>query len=225
MNDSSPSSYTGLGSKHMGALRKGGRNWLIFKVKKEEIKVQLLSRLHKACRKLPPLTRLTLLCWLLNFYLFTLFIPTFHFSRPLQETWQGEMGISRRIEAELNHRLQKPVRWLARPQCNLSSHRDPRTIKPVCAVCKRSFLWRCVRAQISQWGHPALFSMSLSAKRGLPRAAKVPSIRKNARFLSHFPSFPSLTCSLTSLECLCLSYWDTIQHLLSAGCFCGTKQD
>lgn len=90
-----------------------GKNRLIFKVKKQEIQVQLPSRLHKACRKLPRFTRVTLLCSLLNFNFFTLLFPHFILAGYCRRHCNEEMGISSRIEAEHNHRLQKPVRRLA----------------------------------------------------------------------------------------------------------------
>lgn len=70
-----------------------GKKWLIFELKKQEIQAQLLSRPHKACRKLSPHSHPPLL--IAQLQPLHLFIPAFNFSRPLQ----GEMGISSRIEA------------------------------------------------------------------------------------------------------------------------------
>lgn len=43
----------GVRLKAHESFEERGKNWLVFKVKKQEIQVQLLSRLHKAGRKLP----------------------------------------------------------------------------------------------------------------------------------------------------------------------------
>lgn len=156
MNDLSPSSHTGLGSKHMRTLKKGGRTGLYLRSRSRRSRFSSSAGSTRPAgnypfhKSHPPL----LISQLLPLY-------PFYSHNSFKKATAGDEDFKQ-------HPGTTGYKTLCAGCHNLCVTRalgDPLT-KPVCAARKRSFPWRLWEPG-SPREHPALFGVSWAAGRDL----------------------------------------------------------